>query len=284
MAPAAAAPQCLPSMLASAPVVVRAQCAAAAATGGIDLPYYRRRRGGFSRRSSGFSSGGTFYGSAASANYEIKRHIIEDTYTLPRDRSIVVPLLAYAHENFGQKQLITDYDGTAQEAYVSVGVKAGSVVRGMNLDILVKPATASDADVIDFYTARIVCSYHDIKSDQVRGVQIDSNGIPGYQNDAKNLASAPSNFTTTHVNSPPNLDFDINKFYLTPTLRHWWRGVRKTTMAAGQPAQYRKWERTPRKCVRSNPGMFWGMVFMNDSASTIEIDFKSRFQEIPLIQ
>ena len=55
-------------------------------------------------------------------------------------------------------------------------------------------------------------------------------------------------------------------------------------MAAGEPARYERREYVPGKCVRSNRGMFYGMVFMNDSDASFTIDEKVTFHEIPLIQ
>lgn len=234
-----------------------------------------------------FSSGGTLYASESRANFKFRRHLYETQYAVPANRCTIIPFLGYAGQNVesltgSQKRDLTSYSGDTVEYYPTPYVIDGSRVRYHKIDLLIRPTTASDADVIEFYACRIACSFHDIKSGDVRGLQLNDQESPRWQNDAKNL-SVTAAASSLDSNSP-TLDWSKLSWDISYPLKHWWRGMRKIVMAAGQPVSYYRTERVPPKCVRANPGMFFGQVIMNDSPSSLSIDFKHNFDEVPLVQ
>lgn len=250
------------------------------------MPY--RRRGYRSRgmRRSFSSSSGSLYGPAR-ANFEFRRHVRDATATIGAGRVRIFGFLAYNNTPFTTsvtpygETSTTSYDGETIKTYASGYVAPGSTVYRHMIDLLITPTTASDAAVLPFYTARIACSFHDIKSGDVRGLQLDDNDVPHWQNDAKDLPTTAANGI---VNFSPELAYSKTLFDISYKLQHWWRGMRKTIMAAGQPVGYTRNESVYRKCIRSNPGMFFGMVFMNDSAVSMSVDMKHTFDEVPLVQ
>lgn len=243
------------------------------------MPYYRHRRS-MGRRSFA-SGGGSLYASQSRANFKFRRHILESQFDIPANRARIIPFLAYTNVESLTASTLTSYSGDSVEYYPTHYVLDGSRVRSQMVDFLIKPTTASDADVIEFYTARIICSFHDVKSGDVRGLQITSDDKVVFQNDAKNLDATSS---LAQGIPGPSLDWSKLNWDISYTLQHWWRGIRKSVMAAGQPLSYHRREWIPRKCIRSNPGMFYGMVIMNDSPNSLNVDFKQSFDEVPLVQ
>ena len=72
-------------------------------------------------------------------------------------------------------------------------------------------------------------------------------------------------------------------YMATDTLKHWWRGLRKLNiLQQGNIHHYRGRVFIPRKCIRSNRGMFFGMIMMNDSNVELSIKADLRFTEIPV--
>lgn len=225
-----------------------------------------------------------------------RRHILEREITIQSGKSRIIPLLCYQEERDSHvdnpenyPEDISNYDGVDAAIYKGVTVEAGSICRNLMLDVLVKPTAASDTVVVDYYTGRIMTSFHDLKSNEVRGVSIASaDGTPSgmkkgepYMTAGDDVGSATKSGSVNLAG--PELDFDKIKFDQSITLRHWWRGIRKTVLAAGQPAVYHRMERIPRKCVRSNPGMFYGVVVMNDSDVSLDFEVKQTFNEVPIL-
>lgn len=236
------------------------------------------------RRRSYASGGGTLYAPQSRANFQFRRHIRHDRFTVAATTCKIYPFLAYTNAETLTATANTTYDGGTVDTYGSPYCIEGSRVRSQHLDILIKPNTASDADVIAFYTARIMTSFHDIKSGDIRGLGITENDKPQWATDPP--SKTLSDFTDDGATfGAPALAFNKHYFNVSYKLQHWWRGVRKSVMAAGQPLNYTRREWIPRKCTRINEGTCYAMVIMNDDDSnTLEVEIKQTFDEVPLVQ
>lgn len=226
--------------------------------------------------------GGSVY--AKGATYKIRRHVWQKDQNVASKKARIFPLLSYETSAAGATTVST-YDKEALTVYATPQVESGSVVRKLNLDMLVQPATSDAKDqIIDFYVGRIILSFHDIDSGEVRGLVKESTGQIAMTNVASNDVTQTSQ-SKSQVSSlvGPEIDWDYTKFQQSYKLKHWWRGVRKTTLPAGMPASYRRWEYVPRKCRRSQEGMFYGIIVMNDSGQDLNVDLKVRFNEFPLV-
>ena len=236
--------------------------------------YYRRygsRRYG-SRR--GFVSQGTEYGKGG-ASYLIRRHSVQQGFDIPAGKAMIMPLLAYSTTEPAHTTL-KDYAGHDQTVYPDVSVQEGSRVMNLHADLLITPKTPSDSAVLDFYVGKITTSFHDIKSGEIRGLSVDANDVPKFADDSK--------AATVITGAAPALSFNKQVYDYSVTIKHWWRSVRKNVIAAGVPVNSVGNVPIPRKCRRSNRGMFFGYVFMNDSTGDLHVDKKLNFHEIPLVQ
>lgn len=206
----------------------------------------------------------------------IRRHVTELEADIAKDKCRVFALLSRLDVE-PTKSTITNYSGVDSTIYTSQNAEEGSRVNNIHFDLLIKPKTASDAAVIPFYTAWVQCSFHDIKSGEVRGLSLDNKENPQFNNDAKNTAQniAPVGFGV-------ELDFDIVKLKSTPSLLHWWRGISKQGLQAGQAVNSVRKLYVPSKCKRMNRGTFWGFVVMNESDDTLTVELKTQFNELPL--
>jgi len=200
---------------------------------------------------------------------------VDREFTIDGGKCKILPLLAYNKDEPSHTTL-KDYGGNDQTVYSDMTVQEGSRTRGFNLDLLITPETASDSSVQDLYVGWIATSFHDLKSDEVRGLGVNADYEPVFKPD--------SGADVIISGAAPALTFDKHIYDYSVTIKHWWRGVRKNLLAAGVPINMHRFMRVPRKCLRSNRGMFWGMVFMNDSSDGIKFESKTSFQEIPLVQ
>ena len=85
-------------------------------------------------------------------------------------------------------------------------------------------------------------------------------------------------------------NFAMSTFRLNPKNRHFVKGMKKLTLYAGKPAQVSRWLKVPRKCSRSQEGMYWCLYIANatvDSANTtdgaVNIKVSRVFNEFPLV-
>lgn len=239
-------------------------------------------RRGYRRNS--FSRSGTVYGSGG-INYKIRRHSFKDKTTIAKNKCRIFPLLAYTNTT-PTATTINNYDGTTSNNYGTPYVQEGSRVNRIKLDILIQPSEVDGKDyIVDFYTARIMTSFHDIKSKEIRGLNVTTNDIPYWDDDTRDTTSAATVPSGSSMDSPgPELGFTKEVYDASVTIKHWWRGLHKTVLSAGQPATYVRTEFVPKKCKRSNRGMFYGIVYMNDSNITIDVEQQITFYETPLVQ
>jgi hypothetical protein len=184
---------------------------------------------------------------------------------------------------------------TAQgtKIYQNTGVQDGSTVRNIHLEIQIQPKTLSSSAILDFYTGRITTSFHDLKGDQIYGLKASSvtDGKAAFTDEdatSETVAEiSPANGQDGVITVNPMVK---SLFDQGDVIKHWWKNIRKNVIYGGQPVLYSNWEKVPAKCTRSNPGMFFGLILMNDSTSTdddtdvLRVEIKESFTEIPLVQ
>jgi len=240
------------------------------------------------------STGGTVY-QKGGTNFEVRRHSITRVIEVNPGKSVIVPLLHYHNGEPLGVTVNSSSKVTAQgtKVYANTAVQEGSTVKNLKLEIQVQPKTLSSSAILDFYTARIMTSFHDIAGGQIYGLEQSA------QNDGKaqfsDEAGSPTTQEVSGTNGQDNLTLESNlnktSYDLGDVVKHWWKGIRKNVIYGGQPVLYNRWEKVPSKVTRSNPGMFYGLCFMNDSTNTtsddtdvLQIEIKEQFTEIPLVQ
>lgn len=259
------------------------------------MSYSRRGRTGSGYRSPGKSlqTGGTIYQSGG-ANFEVRKHSIKREFLIEPNKSTIIPLLHY-HPTEPLGQAITANSKIAAQGtkrYANTAVEDGSTVKNLHLEIQIEPKTMSSSAILDFYTARIATSFHDVKGDQIYGLEASTvDGKTTLTNEESSPATIEVSGTTGVDNIPtPELPLTKDMYDTGDVIKHWYKNVQKNVLYGGQPVLYNRWEKVPSKCTRSNPGMFYGLVIMNDATTTsddtdvLRVQIKEQFTEIPLIQ
>ena len=255
----------------------------------MPYPGYKRK----SRRNS-FTSGSQVFKTGAST-FEVRRHSMERVIEIEPQKSKIIPLLIY----YPDEPYNTNVDATSKitssgsKVYPTVAVQEGSRVNAIHLDVTIEPKTGSSSQITPFYVARCATSFHDVKGGNIYGLEPDGDTGKVKSSDEE---STPTIMDITATGNgatglqPPEMSLTKEQFDLGDIIKHWWTGVRKNVMYGGQPVIYNRWEKVPRKCKRSNPGMFYGMMIMNDGQAvsgdtdTLRVTIKENFSEIPLIQ
>jgi hypothetical protein len=251
---------------------------------------YGRRFGGNSKS---FSSGGSVY-KTGSSTYEVRRHTLQTTVHIEPQKSKIIPLLAY-NDIEGYKTTVSGSSKIVAQGshiYPTLAVEDGSRVNAISLDVTIQTKDGSSSQIIPFYVGRIATSFHDVKGGNIYGLEAD--GDTGKIKYSDEIEASPT--LTDVVNSTgammqsPELNLTKDQYNTGDIIKHWIRNVRKNVIYGGQPVVYQRWEKTPSKCKRSNKGMFYGLIVMNDSKSitgdtdVLEVVIKQQFNEIPLIQ
>lgn len=250
-------------------------------------------RSGFNRRSKNFSSGGTVYAQGG-ANYEIRRHQISREIIVEPQKTKIIPLLNYhPSEPTGTATSGgTKISAMGSKVYENTSVQEGSYVSRIGLDITIQPETLNSAAILDFYVGRIAVSFHDTAGGQVYGLEADgTTGKTKFSDEAATPVLTDVADSSGVTQAPPSTDLTKALYDNGDVVKHWIRQVRKNVIYGGQPALYNRSEYVPAKCKRSNTGMFYGLVFMNDAVSdststtdNLRIDIKESFIERPLVQ
>lgn len=240
-----------------------------------------------------FNSGGTVYHTGATS-YEVKRHSVDRNITIDAGKSKLIPLLTYVNVETDQLSTAITADtkiaSQGSKTYATPAVLDGSRVNGIKLDITIEPETQNSSNIIDFYTGRLMCSYHDIPGGQVYGLEEGTGGKVKFSDEASTPTTTDVIGTGGTMNAPPELVINNETYSHGDVIKHWWGRKHKNTMAGGQPIVYNRWERIPSKCVRSNPNMFYGMWIMNDATlvtgdtDNLLVKIHEEFNEVPLIQ
>jgi len=238
-------------------------------------------------------TGGTIY-QRGGANFEVRKHVITRTIELEPQKSVIVPLLHYNPSEPTGTTINANSKVVAQgtKFYPNTAVQDGSTVRNLHLEIQIQPKTLNNSAILDFYSGRVTTSFHDIKGDQIYGLTASTTeGKTAFTDEATTPTVADVSGTTGIDTQPlPVNPMTKEVFDTGDVIKHWWKGVRKSVIYGGQPILYSKWEKVPSKVTRSNPGMFYGLIFMNDAKSVtddtdvMQIEIKENFTEIPLVQ
>jgi len=247
----------------------------------------------YSRKSSSFNAGGQVYQTGAST-YEVRRHSLTTTITVPQGKARIVPLLAYhtAEPTSTAVSGSSKITSSGSKVYPTLAVEEGSRVGAIKLDITIEPAEQSSSNIINFYTGRIMTSFHDAPAGQIYGLDGDtSTGVIKYDAEDGSAAAdmVSSSGLLTH-DSCPDLTLTNANYEEGDVIKHWWKGKRKNVMFGGQPIVYERWEKVPKKVKRANKGMFYGMYFINSSTAVtgntddLKIKISQSFNEVPLIQ
>lgn len=253
---------------------------------------YRRNTRKYGGNST-FSSSGQVY-KTGSSTYEVRRHSLERVVEIEPQKSKIIPLLAYyPSEGLGTTITATSkVTASGSKIYPTVAIQEGSRVNAIHLDVTIEPKTGSSSQITPFYVGRVATSFHDVKGGNIYGLEPDGDtGKVKFSDEAStpSLSDVITSGGATTSNGP-ELSMTKESFDLGDIIKHWWRGVRKNVMFGGQPVVYNRWEKVPNKCKRSNPGMFYGMLIMNDASAvsgdtdTLKVTIKQNFNEIPLIQ
>lgn len=250
-----------------------------------------RKSARFTSRS--LQTGGTVY-QKGGANFEVRKHSIKRVIEIAPGKTAIIPLLHYNETETTGVSINANSKVTAQgsKTYANTGVQDGSTVRNVHLEIQIQPKTLSSSAICDFYTGRITTSFHDIEGDQIYGLTPSTqNGKPKFTDEASSPTYVEVSNSAGQDNPVPVNNMTKEVYDFGDVIKHWWRNMRKNVIYAGQPVLYNRWEKVPSKCVRSNPGMFYGLIIMNDSTSTasddtdvLKVEIKENFTEIPLVQ
>lgn len=248
--------------------------------------------------SKSLTTSGTIY-QRGGGNFEIRKHSIVRQVDVDPGKSVIIPLLHYHPTASKESTIAANPKIIAQgsKRHLNTAVQDGSRVENIKLEIQVQPKTLSSSAILDFYTGRIMTSFHDIKGEQIYGLEESTHGsLTGKTAFTDETGSHPSVTEVSDETGQDTAVIPMNAMNMTSyetgdVIKHWWRNNRKNVIYGGQPVLYSRWEKVPAKVKRSNPGMFYGMYFMNDTVpvsgsetDTLEIQIKESFTEIPLIQ
>lgn len=257
------------------------------------MAYGSRGSRGSRFRGNSFSSAGSVYNSGK-ATYEVRRHTLERTIDIEPKHSKIIPLLAFC-DGEGYKTTVSGTSKIVAEGsyiYPTLAVQEGSKVSAIKLDVTIQSKTGSSSQIVPFYVGRIATSFHDVKGGNIYGLEPDADTGRIKYSDEKGSPTTTEviNTSTNTTNAPPELDLTMDTYNTGDIIKHWFRNVRKNVMYGGQPVIYQRWEKTPSKCTRSNKGMFYGLILMNDATAvtgdtdTLSVTIKESFTEVPLIQ
>ena len=253
------------------------------------MPY---RRPGGSRSSITSSSGAIFQ--KGGANFEVRKHSLFREILIEPQKTAIIPLLHYHPDeptgtsvSAGNKVSLM-----GSKRYATTSVQEGSTVHNLHLEIQIQPKTLSSSAICDFYTGRIMTSFHDIRGDQIYGLTPDTVDGKVKISDEAGSPTATAVSGSTGIDNNPHQQNSMTKdtFDNGDVIKHWWKNIRKNVLYGGQPILYDKWEKVPAKVKRSNNGMFYGLVIMNDATATtddtdvLRVQIKEQFTEIPLVQ
>ena len=257
---------------------------------------YRSRTRGNPFRSRSMSANGTVY-QRGGANFEVRKHSITRVIEVEPNKAAIIPIIHYNPTEttsvaFNASSKIA---ALGTKYYPNTAVQEGSTVKNVHLEIQIQPKTLSSSAIIDFYTGRIMTSFHDIKGEQIYGLtESATDGKAMFTDEDTNGGHTPTTQEVSPVTGQDNpVTFNPmtkNQFDLGDVCKHWWKNIRKNVIYGGQPVIYNQWEKVPSKCTRSNPGMFYGLTIMNDAATTsddtdvLRVEIKENFTEIPLVQ
>lgn len=254
---------------------------------------YRNRSSRYSGSKS-LQTGGTVY-QKGGANFEVRKHSIKRVIDIEPGKTAIIPLLHYNPTETTGVAINANSKVTAQgtKTYANTGVQDGSTVKNLHLEIQIQPKTLSSSAILDFYSGRITTSFHDVAGGQIYGLEQSS------QDDGKvRFTDEASSPTYVEVSNTDGQDLTVpvngmtkQVFDFGDVIKHWWKGIKKNVIYGGQPVLYDRWEKVPAKCTRSNPGMFYGLILMNDSTvvsgddtDVLRVEIKEQFTEIPLVQ
>ena len=249
---------------------------------------------GYKKSYSSSLAGGVY--NTGAATYEIRRHTRNFQVEIEPNKAKLIPLLVY-HNGEPSNSAITageKISGQGSKYYPTVALQEGCLVSNIKLDITIEPKTQNSSNIINFYTGRIMTSFHDVAGGQIYGLEKDGST----QGKVKVSDEASSATTSDIVNSSgldqassaPALSLTNAEFERGDVIKHWWKSKRKNVMFGGQPIVYERWEKVPKKVKRSNNGMFYGMYFINSSTAVegntddLKIKIQQTFNEVPLIQ
>lgn len=251
---------------------------------------YRNRSSRFNKS---MSANGTVY-QRGGANFEVRKHSLKRIVEIEPNKAAIIPLLHYnATEStsvaFNASSKIA---ALGTKYYPNTGVQEGSTVKNLHLEIQIQPKTLSSSAIVDFYTGRIMTSFHDIKGDQIYGLKESTvtDGKAMFTDEATSETTQEVSPATGQDNPVTINNMSKDQFDLGDVCKHWWKNIRKNVIYGGQPVIYNQWEKVPSKCTRSNPGMFYGLTIMNDATTTtddtdvLQVEIKENFTEIPLVQ
>jgi len=249
---------------------------------------------GYKKSYSSSLAGGVY--NTGAATYEIRRHTRNFQVEIEPNKAKLIPLLVY-HNGEPSNSAITageKISGQGSKYYPTVAVQEGSLVSNIKLDITIEPKTQNSSNIINFYTGRIMTSFHDVAGGQIYGLEKDGStqGKVKFSDEASSATTSDivNSSGLDQASSAPALSLTNAEFERGDVIKHWWRGKRKNVMFGGQPIVYDRWERVPKKVKRCNQGMFYGMWVMNDATSVsgdtdvLLMDFNISFNERPLIQ
>jgi hypothetical protein len=238
------------------------------------------------------SANGTVY-QRGGANFEVRKHHITRVIEIEPNKAAIIPLL---HYNPTESTSVTFNTSSKIAAlgtkyYPNTGVQEGSTVKNVHLEIQIQPKTLSSSAIIDFYTGRIMTSFHDIKGEQIYGLtESATDGKAKFTDEAATPTTQEISPTTGQDNPQTFNPMTKQQYDLGDVCKHWWKNIRKNVIYGGQPVIYNNWEKVPSKCTRSNPGMLYALTIMNDAATTaddtdvLRVEIKENFTEIPLVQ
>jgi len=195
------------------------------------------------------------------AQTKVHRHGFDTTLSIASGKAEKLSLLAYS--TVAQSPIA----GTDSQ-YNTLVVPDGSKVNKYWLDMTIEPS--SNTKVYDLYIGWIALSMDEILS------------IP----DTQISLSKGTNDAITGSTE----DFAMSTFRLNPKNRPFVKGMKKLTLYAGKPAQVSRWLKVPRKCSRSQEGMYWGLYIANATTDTsgttdgtVNIKVSRVFNEFPLV-
>ena len=206
---------------------------------------------------------------------EIRRHVYETKGFIPAGKTKILPLLWHIK---GEPVSTTLPDSLAEttKIYPSGELPDKSRASRMYGTWLIKPKVPTDSGHLDYYTGTIATSFHDLKSQEIYGMGITDDDVPVWEITRGTQTKITQSFS-------PDIAMNQQVYMATDTLKHWWYGFRKRNLIQqGGSHGYQGPVFIPRKCIRSNRGMFFGQVFMNDSDVDLAVEVDINFTEIPI--